>query len=102
MIGAVGGRKARRYYRCCLTFHCYKWLEGRGCEEKSVRVDVLDPTVWEFVLEVLTDREKFEQGLLDAQEAEHQVSEPMRARMDTVLALIAETEAEAAKLLSFA
>ena len=47
----------------------------------------------------MTDRERFEQGLVDAQEAEQESLLPKRDRLETVSVLIRQCEAEATSLV---
>ena len=43
-----------RYYRCNHKNNHYAGLEMR-CEQKSVRADVLEPIVWNYILDLWSD-----------------------------------------------
>lgn len=95
MVGSYTPNTGISYYRCP-NGHSRPGYEH--CPQKDIRVDVLDFAVWEYILEVMTDEEKFEQGLLDTQAEIETATEPKRAQLEAIEALIAETEAEADRL----
>ena len=52
------------------------------------------------MLDLMTDRERFEQGLLDAQALEQESMEPKRERLALIEKLIADCERDAQRLVS--
>lgn len=85
-------------YKCSWHDHHFRGLDGSECREKGVRADVLEPIVWDYILQVITDPTDFETQLREAQAAETQAIQPKREELDTVNALIEQTENEADKL----
>ncbi len=81
------------WYYCCHSHEKHYDLESR-CQQKKVRGDYLDAYVWEYVLDLWTDRERFEKALYEAQEVERQAVRPKRERLEMINNLIAECEVE--------
>ena len=84
------------YYRCGSYYNYFASLQNRGCTEKSVPADQIEPVVWDKVYAFIrSDPAEFERALREAQEAEEQAKIPKRDELDAVLRLIAECEGEA-------
>jgi hypothetical protein len=67
MIGQTRG-KGDWYYRCTEVMgKYYPGLEKRDCYQKQLSGKKLESAAWTFALDILTNREVFEQALLDAQ-----------------------------------
>lgn len=64
---------------------------------RYIRCDVLDPIVWNYVLDIATDPESFRQLLVEAQQQELDALQPKRERLMVVKGLISQAEADAAK-----
>lgn len=97
MTGAAGG-SGHLYYRCCAGDHRFIDIEGKTCHERGVRCDKLDSVVWQYVIDVMTDRERFEELLTLAQQQELDTLQPKRKRLELVIAQLGNTELEAEKL----
>lgn len=98
MTGVTKHKKsgAYIYYECSCRRTHFGDLEERVCHQKMVSGRLLEFGVWErYVVEVMTDREKFLQGLYDAQEAMQKAEQPKREQLALVLDYIKETAAEA-------
>jgi len=98
MTGTAKHKKSGTYiyYVCSYRRTHFSDLEERVCHQKIVSGRLLEFGVWEkYVVEVMTDKDKFLQGLLDAQEAMRKAQQPKRDQLALVLDYIKETEAEA-------
>lgn len=87
----------RAYYQCTEVKRKYKGIEAI-CDQRQVRADRTEAVVWEYVLDLLTNPETFEDELRRAQAAELDAIQPKRERLQIVTGLIVEAEAEAGKL----
>jgi site-specific DNA recombinase len=102
---AMNGEKSRRsdeyfYYRCSRRVNRFRDIEGRVCNEKYVRGDILEPFVWDFILDIMTNRERFENGLRDAQTAERDAIQPKFEQLTLANDLIIDCEKKARALVS--
>jgi site-specific DNA recombinase len=86
------------YYYCPSNDRRFVDIEGRVCDQKHVRSEMLDSIVWRHVLDIVTDRERFRQLLLEAQRQELDALQPKRERLAHIEGLIAQAESDAAKL----
>jgi site-specific DNA recombinase len=66
-----------------------------NCREKSVNGNVLESVVWNYVLDLLSDPERFEAEWRKAAQAEHDNLAPKRERLDVIGDLIQHCEQEA-------
>ncbi len=82
------------YYRCTSTNNFHSGLEKRTCTQKMVRCDILDYLAQEYILDIFSDPERFEQKLAEAQELEQASAQPKRDQLALVLDYIRETESE--------
>ena len=73
-------------------------MEGRRCYQRSVRVDKIEPLVWDYVVNLLTG-ERFEQGLRDAQSKQQETQIPKKNQLELVNSLIAKCESDAKHLV---
>lgn len=97
MVGGIGG-SGYLYYHCCANDHRLRDIEGKQCFEPFVRCDLLGGIVWNYVLDIMTDKERFEMLLLEAQKTEMDALQPKRARLTAIGAMITDCESEALKL----
>lgn len=86
------------YYRCTCANNFYRGLEQRLCTQRMVRCDLLDTTAWNYILDIFSDRERYEQALQEAQELERQAMRPKQDELAAVLDSISELETEADRL----
>ena len=98
MVGDSHRGRESYWYRCARHGRYFAGLEEKQCTEKAARGDVLETVVWEYVLDLWSNRERFEKALRAAQVAEQEAEQPKREQLAIVLEQIAESEAEAAKL----
>ena len=96
MTGNSLKNSKHRYYRCGRQY--FAKLGERVCVKIRVNADVIETRVWEYVLGVMTDPQRFEKALRNAQESEQRALECKRDQLAVVTEQIAESEAEAAKL----
>jgi hypothetical protein len=96
MVGRYSKNMGYWYY-CCSAHEKHYDLENR-CQQKKIRGDYLEVYVWSYVLDLLTDRNRFEAALRDAQESERQAAQPKQERLETIYDLIAECEAESEEI----
>ena len=96
---AWSGRYGTRgiYYECTNRHHHFDNLEA-VCKEGTVSGSILEARVWEYVLDIITDPKRFEDGIRKAQDNERDALGPKRERREAVMAMIADCEVEAAKL----
>jgi hypothetical protein len=93
MIGEC--KRGILFYRCN-HWHVNRFEKGKGCR-RYIRCDVLDPIVWNYVLDIATDPDIFHDLLVKAQKAELDALQPKRERLAMVEGLIAQAETDAAK-----
>lgn len=97
MVGSCNGNK--RYpvyvYRC--NARHLPGLEDCVCQEPVHEVigRKVEAWTWEMILDVMTDRDRFESALREAQQVELDALEPQRARLAVVVDLIRQCESEA-------
>ncbi len=82
------------YYHCGQKANRFPGLEYI-CRQRKVRADVLEAKVWEYILDLWSNQERFKRILRDAQKSELDSLQPKRERLQTVLGLIADCEREA-------
>ncbi len=85
-----------KYYQCN-DRHTKRFERKADCR-RYIRCDLLDPIVWNYVLDVATDPEIFRQLLVEAQQQELDALQPKRERLKVVEGLISQAETDAAKL----
>lgn len=90
--------KTYRYYYCYESYR--RTSEEHECQKKFINADDLENAVWAYFVDILTAPESLEDILREAQQMEFEEQEPKRAELETVVALIAEAEAEAERLAS--
>ena len=91
---ATKGRNLNLYYRCCQRDRRFAGLEYI-CTQKAVRADVLEATVWDYILGLWSNKERFKRMLRDAQKAELDSLQPKRERLAAIDGLIKQCEREA-------
>lgn len=93
---ALAGDKiqTRSYYRCVQRATRFAGLEYI-CRAKKIRADVLEGKVWEYILELWSNKQRFKRVLRKAQKAELDSLQPKHDRLMTVLGLMADCEDEA-------
>lgn len=96
MAGNAIKNGKHRYYRCGRQY--FAKLGEHVCVKIRVNADVIENWVWEYVLDVMANRKRFEKALCDAQKSEQMASESKREQLAVVSEQIVESEAEAAKL----
>jgi site-specific DNA recombinase len=87
------------YYTCSANVGKFPHLEGRFCNQPSVRVELLDNAVWTYVVNLLKG-ENFEQNLVDAQAKEVESTRTQLDRLDISRRLLAKCESEAQQLIT--
>ena len=90
----VTNNSQNSYYHCCQRSNRFLGLEPI-CRAKYVRAHVLETKVWDYILDLWSDKKRFERILRNAQKAELDSLQPKRERLDSVLGLIADCEREA-------
>lgn len=85
------------WYYCCSSHDKHYDLESR-CPQKKIRGDYLEAYVWDYVLSLWNDKDRYEQALHKAQEIEKQAAQPKRERLDMINNLLAECVVESEKL----
>ncbi len=88
---ALGGEysKGYTYYRCSRHASHFAGLEER-CSQKAVRADKLEAITWGYVLDLWSNKEKFERKLREAQESERATLHPKQEQLNVILEMIAE------------
>ena len=94
MTGWCNPREMRFYYCNWRASRLIKF-EGMVCDNSRSRADWLESIAWEFLLGVVTDREKLAQRLQQAQAQMMTAIQPKRDQLAAVNDLIKEVEAEA-------
>lgn len=97
MSGSVSGPEAARYRCGSSTVFLSKSVETADCHTKSIKADVLETVVWNYVLDLLTDPVRFEMDWRKAQALEQDGLAPKRERLETIEELIKHCEKEAAE-----
>ena len=87
-----------RHYSCTWRHNHHPNLEKRICYARSVRADAIEEDIWENILKVFSDRETLEAHLKTAQQQELEALDPKLEELNTVEAMIANTEQEAAEI----
>ncbi|MBI5567812.1 MAG: recombinase family protein [Chloroflexi bacterium] len=87
-------------YRCNSSTTYIPGVDGdkSDCHEKTVNGAVIEAVVWDYVLNILTDRVRFEAEWRKAQQAEQDNLAPKQARLEAVNELIAHCLQEAAEI----
>jgi site-specific DNA recombinase len=86
-----------RYYTCPWRHSHHSSLEPRTCKQRSVRADLIEPIVWDYVMNLFSDAEELERLLRLAQQQEIDTLAPKRHELETVDLMLAECESEAAE-----
>jgi site-specific DNA recombinase len=84
----------RLYYRCSRHASRFAGLEER-CPQKFIRTAILDTVVWNYILELWDDKDKFERQLKDAQRKQVDDNEPIRVELAHIADLRRDCETEA-------
>jgi site-specific DNA recombinase len=99
LFGTFIGGDSYLYYSCQKHTR-YNQYPGERCPQKSLRGDYLQAAVWDRLLELMNDSQRFEQALYAAQEEERSALEPKRERLEMVNKLLVRCENEAEELIS--
>lgn len=86
------------YYRCTARVRQHKSAGEIVCLQKDVNGHKLEKVVWDYILELMTDPDRLEQGLREAQRQEQKARQPRADRLQLVAKLIQEIESEATHL----
>lgn len=89
----------RRYYYCTGVTEALTGLEQR-CKQRMIHADVIESAVWQYVVELMSDENRFRQGLLDAHEAEKVIIQPRLDELGLITRMISEREQEVANIAS--
>lgn len=81
-------------YYCSMRYNRYEEFEQR-CQEPTVKGRIIEPLVWSYVMDLITDPEKFEERLRVAKDKENDAIQPKQKELEHVDALIEQTEIEA-------
>jgi hypothetical protein len=65
---------------------------------KPVRADRLEARVWQYILDLWSNKRRFERALRLAKKSAEDAAQPLRDRYELVLTMLAECEVEATKL----
>lgn len=90
----VAHGKQYLYYHCGQRANRFAGLEHL-CRQRKGRADVLEAKVWDYILDLWSNKERFKRILRDAQKAELDSLQPKRERLAAVLGLLADCEREA-------
>ncbi len=82
-----------RFYRC--GKYRFTGMENYLCGRKQVRADLLEEKVWGYLIELMTDGEKFHAALREAQEKEQADLAPKREQLEILEKQLVEDEKEA-------
>ncbi|MBK8905475.1 MAG: recombinase family protein [Anaerolineaceae bacterium] len=94
----VNQKKKKYFYYHCGRKRIYSHIVA--CKEKSMRLDVVDDMVWQWVEGLLSDEAALEEGLLEmAKQAENEL-EPTKNRISTIDTILAKKERNLSRLLS--
>lgn len=98
MVG--GGGDAKRYYYYCPRRNPKYGgsIEKATCTEPLVRARNVEYIAWGYILRLLTNADEFKQALIDAQAHEAEQMQPKQKELEHVIALLADTEYEAASV----
>jgi len=91
MVGSTVNSGQNYYYRRP-RYKC----DGQHCTATPVRGDLAEAAAWQYVLHLFIDPVELERRLRLAQEVEERAEEPRRERLQTIIALLKDCEAEAA------
>lgn len=83
----------QRFYRC--GKYRFTGMENYLCGRKQTRADGLEEKVWNYLLELMMDKEKFHSALSQAQHAEQEDLEPKREQLAILEKQLAEDAKEA-------
>jgi len=87
-----------RHYSCTWRHNHHPNLEKRICKARTVRADAIEEDIWEDILKVFSDRETLEAQLKTAQQQELEALDPKLEELNTVEAMIVDTEQEAVEI----
>ena len=91
-----GKKRLYQYYVCAANNGD---IIGKDCDMRSFRSDKVDRVVWNYIQDLLTNRDKLSQGLKNFLEEQEQANTHIRERLDVVEELLKENDLHLKKLL---
>ena len=88
MVGGHGN------YTCSMRYNRHVGLE-EACPGSSVSCPLVESLVWDYVMELLTNPERFEERIREAQMRELESMQPKKNELEHVKALIGQAQSEA-------
>ncbi len=99
LMTGQGSKSHSPRYRCGHHSCRHAGLEDI-CRQKSVRVDILDPLVWDHIVSLMMNPNEFEANLREAQQMERAGIRPMELQIENIDRAIAKCNSEASSLTS--
>ncbi|MCX6029434.1 MAG: recombinase family protein [Chloroflexi bacterium] len=93
------GSRLYQYYRCRAHGRTSLLDYAHDCDMPSFRADHVDPKVWEWVRSLLVDDMVLVQGLTAIQSEREQEIGPIRERLRTINALLADNQSQLQRLI---
>ena len=95
---SVNPKKKKHFYYRCSRKRIYNHIAE--CKEKSMRLDIVDDLVWQWIESLISDEIALEEGLLEmTKEAENEL-EPTKNRIATISGILTQKERNLSRLLS--
>lgn len=95
---SVNPKKKKHFYYHCGRKRIYSHIAE--CKEKSMRLDIVDDIVWQWVEGLLSDEAALEDGLLEMTKQAENELEPTKNRISTIDTILAQKERNLSRLLS--
>lgn len=90
----------RAYYICPRKDQAFApAIEPRKCTQNGIRAEVLERIVWDYLIDITTDVEKFEQGIQDALKRQAKETPKKHKRAAELDKALARLDSEAAGLI---
>jgi site-specific DNA recombinase len=88
-----------RYYKCSAQLNMVTH-RIKNCRQKSIRLDIAEPVIWNWVYGIISDENKLRAGLREMIRRTERDLEPKRNRLASINSLIAQTETRMRRLVT--